>query len=144
MNVNEQEKTNYRLNEQAAQNRLAELQATENPSDLSREIALARMVAEQAQQQGNAGLVANMLTVIGQLSKAQLQVRRMRSDLIERVVVVALCRRLGGIVAAVMAENKVPDYEEICDQIIDRMESEARRTKNPDPHGPRLEHSDNA
>jgi molecular chaperone GrpE (heat shock protein) len=126
-NMHEQ-RTNYKLAEQAAQQRLNDwIDPIENQGDLSRELALARSLLEQAVQTGNTGLAKDMLGVISNLNKAHRIEQIRMSEYLSKAIVIRLGRQMAELTAEEFAD--VPGWEDRLGRVLERMTlavSEAR------------------
>lgn len=123
-----EQRTNYKLAEQAAQQRLNDwIDPIENQGDLSRELALARSLLEQAVQTGNTGLAKDMLGVISNLNKAHRIEQIRMSEYLSKAIVIRLGRQMAELTAEEFAD--VPGWEDRLGRVLERMTlavSEAR------------------
>lgn len=124
MNEDEQAKARYRLNEQAAEQRLAELRRSDGIDSLQNEIALVRMLIEDrinagSEKSGTVQLCVSLLQTLDRLQKTQLAIQLKSGDLLERKTVLALAEEIAAMLAAELRE--VENGEAICDRIIGKM-----------------------
>ena len=130
----------YRLAEEAAQKRLEELSDVdaENISDVSNELALARLLAERCALTSPA-LCNNILANIGKLAIAAQRYAIASNELLSRPAMLAFTRE---IIAVVCAEvRRLPDSDAIIDNIVRRLDAAMAQVRNePDQTPPLLTH----
>lgn len=130
--MNEKQRACYRLNEAKAQARLNEwLDTPENTGDLTRELALARSLVEQAVQSGNTSLAKDLLGCISNLNKAHRIEQLRTSELLQKSVVI----RLGYACAEIIGEefSDVPGWEERLARASERISLLISGAKNDEP-----------
>ena len=109
----------YQLNETKAAKRLAELAVSDDPADLSRELALCRLLLEQAASSGNNGLSATLLGTIARLAKEYDAQQARRSLFLHRD---AILRFANDVVRIVNEEFRGADgYENRIDSVVLRL-----------------------
>jgi hypothetical protein len=101
---------------------------TADGADLSDEIALSRLLAEEAANSGHIGLSSAILHNIGKIELTQIAMKEKMGLLLDRHAIVAMARLICSNIIARLSGR--PDYEALCDLIIPAIE-EAVMTATP-------------
>jgi len=112
-------KTRYRLAEQDAMRRLAELQE-ESPRLSDDDVALTRYLIEQAADAGNPSLAEKLLCTLARLTTAADTSAEKHGELIARNKLLELARDLTALVVKCF-EDSCDDWEERIDQLTEMM-----------------------
>jgi len=127
-------KFQYRLNDEARAERLRELMGTDNPTDLEPEIALARLLAEEAANAGQLTLAKDLVSVAGKLSHTAEIAKYRRGDMLCKAAVLSLASQIVEMIAANVA-GKFIGWEDTLDTISNRIVATVVDAKNDDPDG---------
>jgi hypothetical protein len=110
----------FKLNDPELAQRLDEFRRAD-PTSLSDEIALTRLLAEAAVNEGHAGLAGQLLHVVGKLELLQISQQEKMGDLLGRHALFAV----GNAICQALVEklSGLPNYEQIVDLVIPAIES---------------------
>jgi hypothetical protein len=120
------QRTNYILNEEKSQARLAQWNDGTNVSDLSRELALARTLLETAIENAQPVLARDLLATIAALSKAEGQRKTREGETWELERVKSFMLRVGGIQNEVLQQMCPSNWSAISDAISERFQEACR------------------
>ena len=116
--------------------KLREFTNISDPEDLRGELACARLLAQESLEQGNIGTANLILNTIGKLAHSHVAVKRMKSEYLERAVVLRLAFEIVRIVSEAV-EGKFEGWETALSDAGNRVgEAIAVATNN---NKPRLE-----
>ncbi len=121
----------YRLIDEQRAQRLKELSGTDNPTDLEQEIALARLLAEEAANLGQITLAKDLITTVGKLSQASEIAKYRRGDMLCKATVLQLASKIVELVATSVA-GKFIGWEEELDRISQNIVGAVEDAKNDD------------
>ncbi len=113
--------------------RLDEFRQADETS-LSDEIALTRLLAEAAVNEGHAGLAGQLLHVVGKLQLLQVAQQEKMGDLLGRHALFAVGTAICEAIAQKL--SGLPNYEQIVDLVIPAIESAIATAGREQPHEP--------
>jgi hypothetical protein len=122
----------YRLTDEARAKRLRELAGTDNPTDLEQELALARLLAEEAANNGQTTLAKDLISLVGKLSQASEVARYRRGDMLCKAAVLQLAAQVVDMIAA-QVEGKFLGWEDTLEAISKQIIVTVSEAKNSDP-----------
>jgi peptide subunit release factor RF-3 len=129
--MNSQHAARYALSEVAREKQMRDFTDITDPEDLSAELGAARFLAQESLQSGNIGLANMLLTTVAKLAQGQVQVKRMKSEYLERAVVMRLAIEIVRIVGEAV-EGKFAGWETALSDAADRVgEAIAVATNKP-------------
>jgi hypothetical protein len=117
----------YNIEDKDRARRLEALR-TADGTDLSDEIALSRLLAEESVNSGRAALASQILHNIGKIELTQIAMREKAAQLLDRHAIVAMARLICANIVARLSGR--PDFAELVDLIIPAIE-EAVMTATP-------------
>lgn len=120
---------NYRLRKAEQQKRLDEFKSTGDPGSLTNELALIRLLTEEAANNGQMHLASCLLTTLSRLAKTHDRQQMERGDLLAKVVVLQLATRIVNIVSRQF--NTVPGWEAKMDAALIEISNEIDSAENP-------------
>lgn len=128
----------YRLDDEHRAKRLKELTNTENQTALEGEIAVLRLLCEEALNAGQSRSAMELMRVIGQLSQATETAKFRRGELLSRVAVLNVARQFVEALANGVA-GRFDGWEEVITEVNQRVLTIVDEARNPDPNGIGLE-----
>jgi len=123
----------YRLDDETRAKRLAELTNTEHPTALEGELALARLLQEEAVNAGNTNTAIALLGVIGRLSQASEVAKFRRGELLNRMAVLTIASKIVEILSNDVA-GRFDGWEEVIDGVKQKVLTVVYETRNSDPN----------
>ncbi len=123
----------YRLQDEQRAQRLKELTNTENPTALEGEIAVLRLLCEEALNAGQGRLAMELMRVIGQLSQATEVAKYRRGELLSRVAVLSIAQNIVKFIGDEFA-GKFNGWEVALDGVKERILLTVQEARNPDPN----------
>lgn len=123
----------YHLDDADRAKRLRELTDTEHPTALEGELALARLLQEEAVNAGNTNTAIALLGVIGRLSQASEVAKFRRGELLNRMAVLSIASKIVEILSANVA-GRFDGWEEVIDGVKQKVLTVVYETRNPDPN----------
>lgn len=124
----------YKVSDQARRKRLRQCTNLSDPEDLRAELGAARLLAQEALEQGQIPLANAILTTIGKLAQSQVAVKRLRSEYLERATVLRIAVELVEIIARSI-EGRFEGWEAALAQCADEVSAAVVAASNQ----PRLE-----
>ncbi|KAA1262294.1 hypothetical protein LF1_48580 [Rubripirellula obstinata] len=99
----------WKLANAESNQRVEELRSTTEPTNLEHEIALCRLMTNQAIDQNSPGLAAQLMRTIASLTKAEEQRRLRSAHYLNLDDLVAIAERIGVVVATTLEHHGVTD-----------------------------------
>jgi hypothetical protein len=130
----------YRLEDERRAQRLRELTNIEHPTALEGEIAVARLLFEEAVNIGNNHMAVALARTIKQLSEASEVAKFRRGELLSRVAVLGIARGIVEVLAHDLA-GRFDGWEEVLEGVNHRLLTVVNDAQNPDPHDIEAKHS---
>ena len=125
----------YRLDDEQRAQRLKELTNTQSPTALEGELAVLRLLNEEALNAGHARFSMDIMRVIGQLSQATEVAKFRHGELLSRAVVLSIGQRLAQLIGDAFA-GRFDGWEEVIDDVRERIPLIVLEARNPDPNDP--------
>jgi hypothetical protein len=121
----------YRLQDSQRAQRLAELTDNDNPTGLESELAVLRLLQEEALNNHESRAAVEIAKAIGQIAHAIEVAKIRRGELLAKSVVINLAHQLAQILAVDVA-NRFTGWEEVVDGVKQKMLTLVCETENPD------------
>lgn len=122
----------YRIADARRTRKLRQCTNVADPTDLRAELGAARLLAQEALDQGQIPLANAILAAIGKLSHSQVAVMRMKSEYLERGVVLRIGLQLVEILGRAV-EGKFPNWEQALSQAADEVTKAVAVATNEKP-----------
>lgn len=119
----------YKINAQAAADRLKELADDSAITDLKSEIALTRMIAEDAINHGAGGIALAAMTAINKLAKSQEASDLRNRAMVDRELLFAVGAALVNLIAEEIEGR--PGFEDVIDTLAARVPHVIRSVCQP-------------
>jgi hypothetical protein len=123
----------YRLDDERRAKRLKELTSTENPTALDGEIAVLRLLCEEALNAGQTRPAMELMRVIGQLSQATEVAKFRRGELLSRVAVLSVAQQFVEALANGVA-GRFEGWEDVIADVNQRVLRIVSQAHNPEPN----------
>jgi hypothetical protein len=124
----------YRLNDPSRAARLRELAGVDNPTALDSELALVRLLQEEAVNNGETGVAIALSNVIGKLAQASEIAKYRRGDMLCKAAVLQLATQVVDLVASSVA-GKFDGWEDVLENVGRSVVQLVSSAKNTDPDG---------
>ena len=131
----------YKLSAAEREKKLRKFTDVSDPEDLRGELACARLLAQESLEQGNIGTANLILNTIGKLAHSHVAVKRMKSEYLERAVVLRLAVEIVRILSE-SVEGKFPGWETAMSDAGDKVGAAIAAATNNNT--PRLENHSHA
>ena len=123
--------TQYKLTDAERQRRMDEFAETDQPAELSAELAAARLMAEEAMNAGHLHLASVLLQTIAKLSDTTTAAESRLGELLKKQAIMELGHELVALVTNVV-KDRFPGWEEALDQLADQVVTTIEEKKNED------------
>lgn len=127
----------YRLDNNDRARRLRELTDIEHPTALEGEIAVARLLFEEAVNADNNNMAIALARTIKQLSEASEVAKFRRGELLSRVAVLGIARGIVDVLAGDLA-GRFEGWEDVLEGVNHKLLTVVEEARNPDPNEPGL------
>jgi DNA-binding phage protein len=125
-------KIRYQLSNIARAKRLAELADFDNPNALESEIAVARMLQEEAINQNDIGTAVALLNTIAKLSQTSEVAKFRRGELLTRATVLGIAQQMVNVLSSNIAE-KFPGWEDTLEVVQNNLLTVVSEARNEEP-----------
>jgi hypothetical protein len=122
-------KVRYQLDDIARAKRLEELADSENPNALESEIALARLLQEEAINQNDIGTAVALLNTIAKLSQTSEVAKYRRGELLTRATVLGIAQQMVNILSSNIAD-KFPGWEDTLEVVQNNLLTVVNEARN--------------
>ena len=112
--------TQYKLSEAQREKQILQFTNVADPEDLRAELGAARLMAQEALEQGNTGLANALLATVAKLAHSQVTVKKMRSEYLDRATVLRLGLQVVDILAQAV-EGRFPEWETVLADTADQV-----------------------
>ena len=109
-------KVRYQLSNVARAKRLEEFADSENPNALESEIAVARLLQEEAINNNDMGLAVALLNTVAKLSQTSEVAKFRRGELLTRATVLGIAQQMVNVLSSNIAE-KFPGWEDTLEVV---------------------------
>jgi hypothetical protein len=125
-------KVRYQLSNVARAKRLEELADFDNPNALESEIAVARMLQEEAINQNDIGTAVALLNTIAKLSQTSEVAKFRRGELLTRATVLGIAQQMVNVLSSNIAE-KFPGWEDTLEVVQNNLLTVVSEARNDEP-----------
>jgi hypothetical protein len=125
-------KIRYQLSNIARAKRLEELADFENPNALESEIAIARMLQEEAINANDIGSAVALLNTIAKLSQTSEVAKFRRGELLTRATVLGIAQQMVNVLSSNIAE-KFPGWEDTLEVVQNNLLTVVSEARNDEP-----------
>jgi hypothetical protein len=122
----------YRLQEEKRATRLAELSALPSSTDLANELAVLRLLQEEALNNNQPSLAMQLAKTIGRLSQITEATKIRRGELLAKAVVLNLAQQVARILAERVA-GRFDGWEDAIDAVKSELLTLVAEARNPEP-----------
>lgn len=126
------ETAKYKASDAKRRRRLRQFAKLADAEDLRGEMAAARLLAQEALEAGNVGTANLILATVGKLAHSNIAIRRAKSDLLERGVVLRLLREIVDTVAGAV-QGRFDGWETVLAQVADTLTQSVKSATNDKP-----------
>ena len=125
----------YHIDDPARMARLRELAGTPNPTALDGELALARLLQEEALNQGRAEFSAQLLTITGKLARESEIARYRRGELLAKTAIITIANKMVEALTTNIA-GRFEGWEQALENVQRQMLEIITEARNPDQLDP--------
>ena len=111
--------------------RLRELAGTENPTALDGELAIARLLCEEALNEGRSDAAAHLLAVTGKLARESEVARYRRGELLAKTAIITIANKMVEALTQNIA-HKFDGWEQALENVQNQVLQIVSEAKNPD------------
>ena len=127
------EVTKYRMADRARRRRFKQYVNATDPTDLTSELAVARLLLADALEQRQTALGNMLLGTLAKLTHSQVATRRLTGELMPREAAYRLVEEMCNIVAKAI-ENKFDGWEDTINQIADSLVTKVKEPPREETH----------
>ena len=120
-----------RLSDQARMARLRELIGRENPTALDGELAVARLLQEEALEAGHPEFAAQLLNITGKLARESEVARYRRGELLAKTAIIAIANKMVEALTQSIA-GRFEGWELALESVQQQVLKIVSEAKNPD------------
>lgn len=121
----------YHLNDPKRMARLLELAGTPNPTALEGELAVARMLQEEALNLGQTAVALSLLNVIGKLAQASEIAKYRRGELLAKTAILTLAHKMVETLASNI-KGRFDGWEQALENVQHEILTLVRDARNPE------------
>jgi hypothetical protein len=102
---------NYRLSDAKRQKLLRRFTKVSDPEDLRTELGAARLLAQEAMDQGQTALASRLLETVARCAQGQVATQRAKGELLHREVVLKIGMSLCNLLGTVLDRQSLPESQ---------------------------------